>query len=595
MHFAGRYARVFTDACCAESDDRGRLSRVCYELSVEVEGAKRQAARERERERALVAWQEREADRERRALTDPLDVVAERFADPQPSDLRVPRPRVRAVFAAVPRPRSAGGGKSGTSSADPQRLRGFVRQVRGSDAVLQDQLTVVSSAWRAFTASCGWVVVESATFLAGFERYLEENRADAAWIERVAAAFEAAGGGSLPDRALHALRPAPQALGAGELGATLKALKGAAPAEVAELWGELTVDARRQLTGLDPVTVGNLEGIPYADRDAANVSRLASLQEEVRGDLEADPQNFVLQDRLKAIRFLMSRFNGGKGRKVHPPVYLVAVDTTVAGAPLAAISVGDLDRAKNATFFVPGMNSSLLGAEDELRLCTNLQQQKPDHAVLLFLNYQSPSPLEVQGNRSALNGAERLEAMLNGYNAARVWSGLDSRLNVVAHSYGTTVATSALEWGDYGVDSVTLVASAGALSGISASTLHVDPRHVFVTQAATDQLATFGRRISGRSNPNDRQWGGRRFGSDGTTLPDGTQLDRVDGHNPIGPDAEHDAYRYFGGHTESLRNILAIIDGRYAELTHSEHPPQDPHPSPAPSPGAEPTPQQARR
>jgi len=349
------------------------------------------------------------------------------------------------------------------------------------------------------------------------------------------------------------------------------------PDRVAELWSRLSHTTRRQLTTSAPEIVGNLEGIPYADRDVANVSRLRALHAETLSAIDSsrlDPRLLgradllsALLERFAALTLLLDQFGDGKGLRADPPQFLINLDSNVQGPPLASISVGDLDTAANATWFVPGMNSSVLEARDYVRLAKNLNDRDDDKAVVLFLNYKSPGPVEVLNNTRAIAGADRLGAMLDGYNASRELAHASTRLNVVGHSYGTVVVAIALSAADRRVDSVSLVASAGIPSDINASSLHVDSTHVFATQAIADGIAPLGQFGSGRHDPTAPSWGARVFGSDGEVLPDGSELDAVDGHNAIGGTEQDDKYKYFGRDTESLVNIIHVIDGEYREVT----------------------------
>ncbi|MEO7017355.1 MAG: hypothetical protein ABI130_09800, partial [Leifsonia sp.] len=197
--FSGRYARLFTDAANAELDDRVRLARAMEWLESAVLIASYKAQEERQRQKDLAAWQERQKAREAwhslggftGFATDVVGVF-----DGQPSQYPVVCPPVSASFAARPRHRAAGGGAgSGKSSADPEKLRGFVSQAGGANHALEQELSRVQQAWGRFRSSCSWVQVESASFLGGFQHYLNENKADATWIGQVADAFDTVGHG----------------------------------------------------------------------------------------------------------------------------------------------------------------------------------------------------------------------------------------------------------------------------------------------------------------------------------------------------------------------------------------------------------------
>ncbi|WP_205881367.1 hypothetical protein [Leucobacter viscericola] len=195
--FSGHYANLLKTACLIESEDRINLAGILESLVTQVEAAKTRATEEKQRAADLSAWQDREDARDRKRAMDALspgapNPVAEPY-DPKPSDTPLSPPSVSAAFSARERNRAASI-LGGSSSANPNRLRSFVTSSNGLNTSLENQLTSVKSAWTRFTSSCGWVNFGSATFLAGFEKLLAENRADALLVEKVAAAFELAGG-----------------------------------------------------------------------------------------------------------------------------------------------------------------------------------------------------------------------------------------------------------------------------------------------------------------------------------------------------------------------------------------------------------------
>lgn len=340
-----------------------------------------------------------------------------------------------------------------------------------------------------------------------------------------------------------------------------------APA-IARWWATLSNAQRSALTGRIPEVIGNLEGIPYADRDRANVSRLRALHEEARAavaDAAVHGTPLAVQqarDRLAALEFLHNRYSHGRGPRLLPPEFLIALDVSRPGAPLGSISVGPLDTATTANWLVPGMNSSLMDPEGYLRAAANLNFDDPGSATVLFLGYESPKlpELDVLSSDRAQAGGSALAKALAGYNAVRDQSGLGSQLNVIGHSYGTTTATYGLAERDLRVDNVILVASAGIDPAITSADLHANGG-VFATEAMRDDIADLGR-LTGRRDPREGGFGSYVFGSDGATLPDGTLLEPVRGHDAIGKREGADINTYFGEKTEAMENIQRIITGR---------------------------------
>lgn len=181
------------------------------------------------------------------------------------------------------------------------------------------------------------------------------------------------------------------------------------------------------------------------------------------------------------------------------------------------------------------------------------------------------------GGTAADTGGDLLADEIRATNTV---AGGDPRVNVVAHSYGTTVTSEALQ--DVRVDSVTFLGSAG-LTVDSADALKVPRGQVYAAETLGESVtmtpsnrstygtypgtvgkgpyASLGRWISGRTNPDDL-FGATRFSVAGTDT-----LDASHGHgsNPgaVNPDGSFtstgDGYR--SADTESLRNVAYITIG----------------------------------
>lgn len=343
-------------------------------------------------------------------------------------------------------------------------------------------------------------------------------------------------------------------------------------AEVAALWPHLPRVFIEQLIAAHPDIIGNLEGAAYADRSAANVSRLDDLVGSAQRAYERQVELAALGkpgadvvgalERLQAARFLLEAYGGGRGLTYEPQQYVISLDTSVHGVPLAAISVGNLDTATSATFFIPGMASSINSAKDYLRGVTELHSADPTGATVLWLGYRSPDAKEVLFDDRAAAGGKQLGAALAGFNAIRGATGRSATLNVVAHSYGTTTAAYALNGGDYGVDTFTMIGSAGIPASISVNELNLSPEDVYATRANLDLIASFGQHGSNRMDPEAADWGANVFGSDGTDT-----LDAVTQHNAVGGSEAENHHKYLSDGTESLANIKLILQGRGDETT----------------------------
>ncbi|MFU8947723.1 alpha/beta hydrolase [Mycetocola zhadangensis] len=360
--------------------------------------------------------------------------------------------------------------------------------------------------------------------------------------------------------------------------AALSALKAS---EVADLWRDLPRDFRSTLVTQRPEPIGNLPGVTYSDRSAANAARLPGLERQAEADLQralqrnraagADAQSELLAahaaDRLEAVRILVDRYASGRVVTADVPQYLIELDATVVGPPLAAVAVGNLDSAVFASFFVPGMNSSVLELPDYIRGVERMQQASDDSAAVLWLGYESPGPVDTVSTEHAEAGSKRFASALAGYDAVRDAAHSLAEVTVIGHSYGSTTAALALAKGNYGVSSFVMIGSAGVPSTLAITDLHVRKDRVYVSQARGDALADSGRFWSGRANPADPAWGAQFFGSDGTTLADGTVLAAVKAHDAVGASNKSDHDKYLGDGTESLYDIRKIITGQCHDVT----------------------------
>lgn len=172
---------------------------------------------------------------------------------------------------------------------------------------------------------------------------------------------------------------------------------------------------------------------------------------------------------------------------------------------MAAIAVGDVDTATHVAVFVPGLGSTvhghLLRYDGDMENVENAVQQlvsqdPPESAAAVtWLDYQAPqlgwSLLDpdrtVVSGAAAQAGADRLAPFLDGLDAARA---SDPHLSVLAHSYGSLTAASALR-GDTGVDEFVALGSPG-FGTHSAADLRLPVGHVFAAEAEGDIVADLG-------------------------------------------------------------------------------------------------------
>ncbi|PZF15496.1 hypothetical protein DEJ25_01860 [Curtobacterium sp. MCPF17_011] len=588
--FDGAYAKRFEESARIEAADRPKLASVLDDLGDQVNDATAAAKRERERREDLAAWQVRQDERDRKAAEAPVSL----FPTPQPpsfdfkpSETPIAPPSISAAFSARARTRTGGGTPSGKSSADPDNLRSFARDYRALDRSTAEKQTTLLNAWHGFTGSCGWVRISSATFFIGFNRLLEENGEDSAWADRIADAFERAGGhGSLSNATLDVsaaadLPPAMQQMFA----------PGLTPAEVAALWAKLgytSADAADLKSLPLPVLgkLGNLEGVDYWARSTANRVVLKARITEAADEVEALKSTIAYDNgaawsrastNLDALRNIDDSLDK---HKHNGDRYLITLTEDVP--PLAAVSIGNLDTAKDVTWAVPGMGSSTTGMDSWTNSAQNIydQQRKggpADRAVIAWMGYEAPPVPVMSGsadpgvlfNGYAKPGGDNLAASVRGLDAVR--SGDMPVTNVVAHSYGSTTSAFGLTQPGVQVDTFTTIGSAGIPNSIpTADDIHAD--HVYAGQARNvwaipgdekgDQWAASGR-LSPVHNidPTSSDFGATAFGADGIEGDD--TMRGVKDHGVSTPDGEG----YLDLNTESLANVGYATTGQPERMT----------------------------
>lgn len=166
--FSGGYARLLNDAAGIESGDRGRLVGVLAALDSDLRQVQQLAQQERQRQNEIAAWADRQQARQSDEAQGGFQALVgqtEALFDPQPSQYPVVCPPLNATFAARGRVRVTGGNTSGTSSADPDKLRKFVSQSKAATARLAAEFSAVRNAWASFASSCSWVPLGSVTFI----------------------------------------------------------------------------------------------------------------------------------------------------------------------------------------------------------------------------------------------------------------------------------------------------------------------------------------------------------------------------------------------------------------------------------------------
>jgi predicted alpha/beta hydrolase family esterase len=297
------------------------------------------------------------------------------------------------------------------------------------------------------------------------------------------------------------------------------------PAAVARDWSVMSAKERKSITS-DTLLAGNFDGLPYAVRDAANRAQLDSDIARVQDVVLGRPGDRAARVRLAADLAIRAAVRA----RSSPGRYLVEY---VPGAtPVAAIAVGDPDTARSVTWVVPGMGTYTTDMQLWTQGAQNIWDAQgaagapTDRSVIAWIGYATPPVgIEAALGQYASNGAPLLTEAIEGMKAAR--STDPPTLNVVAHSYGTTMAADALADTDLGVYSFVMVGSAGIEDHIpDAGALHA--MHVYAGEATDDTVAQLGR--ASRQDPRSPAFGATVFPTDGDAA---LGLAPVTGHAPV--------------------------------------------------------------
>jgi len=340
-------------------------------------------------------------------------------------------------------------------------------------------------------------------------------------------------------------------------------------------WDLLTANEQEQVILEHPERVGPADGVPAWARDRANRTLLDRgetwlVQEQARlhpppgpvppllpaGHLWAEQTGRVMAQlaSVRALKAVVSQRDG-----ITRQLLLVDISGRLTKA---AVSVGDVDRARHVAVFVGGLTTSVNG--DVRRYDTTMgqmtalaQRQSSTHgdgrdvAAVTWMGYEAPQWNDIiQPDRSVLlrraaeAGAPQLARFANGLDAARA-PGEQPHLTVWAHSYGSPTAGLALAGSNTGVDELAAFGSPG-LGVRDTAQLHLPPGRLHVLETGDDVVADSGR--FGRDP--DHLPGADVLSTSTMPLPDGTTGVASGGHS-----------EYLKPGSTSAWNIAAVAAG----------------------------------
>lgn len=359
---------------------------------------------------------------------------------------------------------------------------------------------------------------------------------------------------------------------------------GRSPEEVNTWWKSLGDDERTRLLNAWPEKLGNLNGIPVADRSIANKAILhrdldrpaevATSRGVTKEEVLAHPEKYgmagPMTDRYENANKVQDALDKDAvdaknpyGKK--PDVLLMKYDPVAFGGDgAAAIAIGNPDTAANTTVMVSGLTTSVsAGAlSDGSGVNVYNEANKADWddstAVVQWMGYDAPDDLAVAEPHMARSGARLLAPDVNALGVTHDES--SSHTTVIGHSYGsTTVADAAAGYG-MRADDVVLVGCPGTDLATSAAHFHLPPDgHLYVGSASTDFVTNLGREhlavpgVGLGADPAMDGVGSTRFHAEVADFSP----------NPIN---EHTSY--FKDGSESLFSVADIVSGHGDALQH---------------------------
>ncbi|MEV2218255.1 alpha/beta hydrolase [Nocardia vinacea] len=308
------------------------------------------------------------------------------------------------------------------------------------------------------------------------------------------------------------------------------------PKAVYKWWTLLTPAERQALIAEHPDVIGNLNGIPVADRSAANMqvmnADIRNVEDIANGKdmcvpvaaIEKDPAKYELTaddiTRYHNAKNVQAGLNAYAGRNKagqfgpYPPTYLYAYQPAAFGGKgRAAIAIGNPDTAPNTAVLVPGASQSVRASDgsdkgyfavqssqaQNLYAESNKADPNNPTAVVAWMGYDDPP----DGGKAVLSGdpaAERAGGQLlardvNGLNETHQGGPSHSHMTVVGYSSGAIVTSDAAAASHMHTNDMVLLGPVSTDQAHHAADFHLDGGHVYVGEASNDLNAHGGHAI----------------------------------------------------------------------------------------------------
>lgn len=310
------------------------------------------------------------------------------------------------------------------------------------------------------------------------------------------------------------------------------------PAAVAAQWGLIDPALQAAYIKRNPDLVGNTNGIPTVDRDAANRLVLAAMSSELARKVAAlgpKPAPVLINpprppgpgrpdgpgeefdrdhpamddsapekwqhdhdswlDEFVGLQRIQSRIDDG----ATPPAFLMGLARTGTGQ--AIIASGDPDTAVHVATFVPGTGSHIGNVAGDIQRSDRMyvsarraSAAETQISVITWVGYAAPQAIPDATQASYADAARApLASFLVGLRASHL--GPRAHNTVVGHSYGATLISLAAAKEPLDADDLVFVGSPGAdvptsadlgLVGVARTDM---PNHVYATATSADPVA----------------------------------------------------------------------------------------------------------